>query len=554
MQRTKFFGLGGMREIGKAGFIIEHEDEIIMVDNGIKFTNSAEIGVQAIIADYSYLAKNQNKIYGLFITHGHEDHMGGVPYLLKQVNVKKIYAPNIAIAFIKDKLEKHKIKNEVEFIEITKDLIVKTKHFTIDTWTAQHSVPDAFGIRVNTPNGSIFYTGDFRFDYTPLGNMTDFTKLEQMGKENMTVLLSDSTNAFSQDHSPTEKNILKDLEKFTIEAKGKVIITTFASQLTRIQSLIEMASKNKRKVVALGRSMIKNIEFAKKLKYIKVDDSTFIDKKNISKYPDNELFVITTGSQGEEKAALSRMAAGKHSQIKLKKDDVVIFSSSPIPGNRIKIELLVNQLYKHGVDIKEHRIDGMLHVSGHAYKDEHIKIFNITKPKYFLPFHGSYRMSAVHGVTAAQTGIKKENIHIPKNGKVMYLENEKLIITNETEEVGPIYIDSNTISLTNGPIIKKREELGKNGFVNIVVVINKKNNNIVGRTRIISRGAIFTKTSKELLNEVQKMAHGTILHTIKNVENWTKQELKENLSKRIGAYFYKIRRRNPIILTSILDY
>lgn len=554
MQRTKFFGLGGMREIGKAGFIIEHEDEIVIVDNGIKFTNSAEIGVQAIIPDYSYLAKNQSKIYGLFITHGHEDHMGGVPYLLKQVNVKKIYAPNIAIAFIKDKLEKHKIQNEVEFIEITKDLIVETKHFKIDTWTAQHSVPDAFGIRINTPNGSIFYTGDFRFDYTPLGNMTDFTKLEQMGKENMTVLLSDSTNAFSQDHSPTEKNILKDLEKFTVGAKGKVIITTFASQLTRIQSLIEMASKHKRKVVALGRSMIKNIEFAKKLNYIKVDDSTFIDKKNISKYPDNELFVITTGSQGEEKAALSRMAAGKHAQIKLKKDDIVIFSSSPIPGNRIKIELLVNQLYKHGVDIKEHRIDGMLHVSGHAYKDEHIKIFNITKPKYFLPFHGSYRMSAVHGVTANQTGIKKENIHIPENGKVMYLENEKLIITKETEEVGPIYIDSNTISLTNGPIIKKREELGKNGFVNIVVVINKKNNSIVGRTRIISRGAIFTKTSKELLNEVQKMAHGTILHTIKNIKNWTKKELKENLSKRIGTYFYKIRRRNPIILTSILDY
>ncbi len=552
MQRTKFFGLGGMREIGKAGFIIEHEDEIVMVDNGIKFSNSIEIGVQAIIPDYSYLTKNQKKIKGLFITHGHEDHMGGIPYLLRQVDVKKIYAPNIAIAFIKDKLEKSKIENEVEFIEIKRELVVKTKHFTIDFWTAQHSVPDAFGVRVNTPNGSIFYTGDFRFDYTPLGNMTDFAKLEQMGKENMTVLLSDSTNAFSQDHSPTEKNILKDLEKFTLDAKGKVIITTFASQLTRIQSLIEMACKHNKKIVALGRSMIKNIEFARKLNYIKVDESKFIDKKNISRFPDKELFVITTGSQGEEKAALSRMAAGKHAQIKLKKDDVVIFSSSPIPGNRIKIELLVNQLYKHGVDIKEHRIDGMLHVSGHAYKDEHIKIFNITKPKYFLPFHGSYRMSAAHGVTAMQTGVKKENIYIPKNGRIMYLENEKLIVTNEKEEVGPIYIDSNTISLTNSQIIKKREELGKNGFVNIVAVIDKNNNNIVGRTRIISRGTIFTKTSKELLNEVQKMAHGTILHIIKNVKNWTKKDLKESVAKRIGTYFYKIRRRNPIILTSIL--
>jgi ribonuclease J len=380
-------------------------------------------------------------------------------------------------------------------------------------------VPDAFGIRIKTPNGSIFYTGDFRFDYTPLGNMTDFKKLKQMGNENMTILLSDSTNAFSQDHSPTEKDILKDLEKFTIEAKGKVIITTFASQLTRIQSLIEMASKNGRKVVILGRSMVKNIDSAKKIGYIKVENSTFIDKKEISKYPDNKLFILTTGSQGEERAGLVRMSNGKHAQIRLKKNDVVIFSSSPIPGNRIKIELLVNQLCKKGVDIKEHRIDGMLHVSGHAYKEEHIKIFNLTKPKYFLPFHGSYRMSAVHGVTAMQCGVKKENIFIPENGRVMYLDKEKLIITNEMIDVGPVYIDSNTISLTNGPIIKKRAELGENGFVNIVVVIDKKKKIIVGRTRIISRGAVFTKTSKEFLNEIQKMAHGTILHTIKNVEN-----------------------------------
>lgn len=552
MQRTKFFGLGGMQEIGKAGFIVEHEDEIVIIDNGIKFTNSMETGVQAIIPDYQYLSKNNDKIHGLFITHGHEDHMGGIPFLLKQVDIKKIYAPKIAIQFILGRLSEHKIKNMPEFIEITKDLVVKTKHFELDTWTAQHSVPDAFGIRISTPNGKIFYTGDYRFDYTPLGNLTDFDKLKKIGDENLTVLLSDSTNAFSQHHSPTEKNILKDIEKFTSETSGKVILATFASQLTRIQSLIEMAVKNGRKIALLGRSMIKNVEFARKLKYIDVPDNVFIDKKQISNVPDKELFVLTTGSQGEERAGLARMAFGKHAQIKLKKGDTIIFSSSPIPGNRMKIEQLVNQLYKTGVDIKEHRIDGLLHVSGHAYKDEHIKTFELTRPKFFVPFHGSYRMSAVHGVTATQTGVKKSNVFIPTIGNVMYLENEELITTNEMEEVGPIYIDSNNVSAGNVPVIKTREELGKNGFVNVVVTIDKKTNNIIGRTRIISRGAVFAKTNKELLDEIQRMSHGAILHTIKNEKNWNIPMLKEVIKNRVQPFFYKTRRRKPIIITSVL--
>lgn len=552
MSKTKFFGLGGMQEIGKAGFLLEHEDEIVIIDNGIKFTNSMETGVQAIIPDYQYLAKNQGKIQGLFITHGHEDHMGGIAYLLQQVKLEKIYAPKIAIQFIMNRLEEFKIKNMPEFIEITNDLDVKTKHFRIDSWTTQHSVPDAFGIRVKTPNGTVFYTGDYRFDYTPLGNMTDFDKLKQIGDEGLTVLLSDSTNAFSQHHSPTESNIHKDLTKFTKETKGKVIITTFASQLVRIQSLIKMAEEMKRKVIPMGRSMVNNIESARKLGYIDVADSTFIDKKDLGKYPDNEIMILTTGSQGEERAGLARMAMGKHAQVKLKKGDTVIFSSSPIPGNRMKIELLINQLYKTGVDIKEHRIDGMLHVSGHAYKDEHIKTFELARPKYFVPFHGSYRMSAVHGITAMQTGVKKENIHIPTNGNVMYLDKGELIITDEWEEVGPVYIDSNNASSSNGPVIKQRAELGENGFINVVVGIDKEKNNILGRTRIISRGAVYSKNSKELLDEVQRLAHGSILHTIKNNKDWTTSDIKESVRKRIEPFFYKTKRRNPVVVTSVL--
>ena len=554
MQTTKLFGLGGMQEIGKATIVVEHEDEIVIVDSGIKFTNSMETGVQAIIPDYSYLKENQDKIQGLFITHGHEDHMGGIPYLLKQVNIPVIYAPKIAIALIKGRLEEHGIKTKTEFVETTKELNVKTKHFEIDSWTAQHSVPDAFGIRVKTPNGSIFYTGDFRFDYTPLGNQTDFTKLKQIGDEGLTVFLSDSTNSFSQHHSPTEKDILIDIEKFTKESKGKVILTTFASQLTRIQTLIKMAERLNRKVLPLGRSMIKNIDFARQVGYIDVADSTFIDKRDVNKYPDNEIFVLTTGSQGEERAGLARMAMGKHAQIKLKHGDTVIFSSSPIPGNRVKVELLVNQLYKLGVDIKEHRVDGMLHVSGHAYKDEHIKIFELVRSKYFIPFHGSYRMSAVHGVTAVQSGTKAENVIILANGEAVELNNGVVTRSDKFVDPGPVYIDSNNPSKANGPVIRQRADLGENGFVNVTACVDKKNNNIIGRTRIISRGAMYAQTSKELMMEIQRLAHGAILSVVKNKKDWTKSDIKKEVAKRIEPYFYKVKRRNPLVVTSILDY
>ena len=553
MSRTKWFGLGGMQEIGKAGFLIEHEDEIVIIDNGVKFANSMDTGVQAIIPNYQYLIDNKEKIKGLFITHGHLDHMGAIAYLLQQVHIAKIYAPRIAILLIKNKCKEFKVGHDVEWIEIDRDLDIKTKFFQIDSWTTQHSVPDAYGIRVKTPNGSIFYTGDYRFDYTPLGNKTDFDKLKQMGDEGMTVLLSDSTNAFSQNHSPTDANLMKDIEKFSSQAKGKVILTTFGSQLVRIQAMVEMAQRLGRKVFLVGRSMIDNTAFAKELGYIDAPDDIFIDKRNVSKIADDKLLIITTGSQGEEMAGLNRMASGKHMQIKLKKGDLIIFSSSPIPGNRMKIELLINQLYKSGADIKENGIDGMLHVSGHAYKDEHIKTFELARPKYFVPFHGSYRMSAVHNVTAIQTGVKKENVHIPTFGEVMYLDKGELIISDEWVDVGPVYVDSNKVSTTNGPVIQKRKDLGENGFVNVSVMIDRSKSNIVGRTRILARGVLFSKTNQEFLNEVQRMAHGSILHIIKNNKNWKKADIKTLLEKRIVPYFNKMKRRRPIIVTSIIE-
>ena len=554
MKATKFFALGGMQEIGKTTMVVEYDQEIVIIDAGIKFTNSMETGAEGIIPDYSYLKANEDKIQGLFITHGHEDHIGGIPYLIQQVNIPKIYAPKLAIKYIQRRLKDKKVRVPVEFVEIEADKVFAFKDLSVDFWTSQHSIPDSYGIRVKTPNGNIFDTGDFRFDYTPIGNLTDFTKLEKMAKEGIDILISDSTNSMSPEWSPTEQKILVDIDRFIREAKGKVVFTTFASNLNRVKAVIDLAVKNKKKVVVFGRSMVNAIETGKAMKWIDVPDGVFVDKRHVGKLKDNEIVVLSTGSQGEEMAALSRMATDRHPQINLRRGDLVLFSSSPIPGNRLKIEQLINQLYKVGAEIKENRIDGILHTSGHAYKDEHMKIFEVTKPKYFVPYHGAYRQSAVHGYTSVEAGVKEENVFLIENGEVLLLEDHKLSRSDEKIDPGPIYIDGTIANTQTSAVINARKNLGENGFINIMTVIDKKKNEIVGRTRILTRGALYVRDSWDLINQVQKLAHGAILYTIKNKKDWTKEDVKKAVQARVEPFFYKVKRRRPVMVTSIIDF
>lgn len=516
MIATRFFALGGMQEIGKTTLVFEHDDEIIVVDAGIKFVSTAETGVEGLIPDYEYLTKNQHKIVALFITHGHEDHIGGIPYLLQFTSLHTIYAPLAAIELIQDRLKEFKITKKLTFKPITDAEVIRSKHFTIDFYTTQHSIPDSYGIRVKTINGTIVDTGDFRFDYTPIGNLTDFKRMEQIAKEGVDILISDSTNALSPQHSPTEQMIIANIESFLVSAEGKVVFTTFASNLNRVKIITDLAIKHNRKIFPVGRSMTKAISIWSRLKYLQIPPQMLVDKKDLGKHQDKELVIISTGSQGEENAALSKMSIGKHPQVTLKNKDIVIFSSSAIPGNKVKIELLINSLYKLGVEVKENRVDGLIHTSGHAYKDEHVKTFQIFKPKYFIPYHGAYRQSAVHGYTAVENGVNKNNVFVIANGEVVEMLNHTVRVTSEKIDYGPIYIDSNMAIKDNSEVIKMREWLGVNGFINVVVIINKLKNEIVGRTRIVSRGAIYVKKSNEIMNEVQRLAHGAILHTIKN--------------------------------------
>ncbi|VEU77995.1 ribonuclease J [Mycoplasmopsis columbinasalis] len=554
MTPTRLIPIGGVQEIGKSTLLVEHENHIFIIDAGIKFADIATTGIRGIIPDYQYLLERYQNIEGLFITHGHEDHIGGVVYLLKQVPLKKIFAPRIAIQYFKAKFDEHKIDTKkIEFIEIEKDSVFKFGNCTVDFWTAQHSIPDAFGIRITTPNGSLMCTGDFRFDYNPIGQyFTDFAKLDQMGKEGLDILLSDSTNAMHPMHSPSESDILIDIEKYMRQATKKTIVTAFASNLTRVKVIIELAAKLKKKVITFGRSMVQGVKIGRKLGYINVPNDVFVEKRDLPNVPSNKLVILTTGSQGEQLAALSRMSYGKHATVRIEKGDMVIFSSSPIPGNRIVIELLVNRLAKLGAIIKENGVDGYLHTSGHAYKHEHDKIFQLTRPKYFLPYHGEYRMCMVHGQSAVRNGVNPKNIIIPELGCVYHLENHKVYKTNEKINFGPIYIDGfNTLNL-NSSIVRERAKLGESGFVNVLIVIDRKNNDIPGRSTIISRGSFFVKNSLKIVNEAKRIAHGAALYYVKNTPNWSLSELKQLITERLENFFYKEKRRRPIIIPTIV--
>ncbi|TNK85367.1 ribonuclease J [Mycoplasmopsis pullorum] len=549
---TRIIPLGGVQEIGKSTLLIEHNDHIFIIDACNKFADTFTTGIKGIIPDYSYLNQPNKKVEALFITHGHEDHIGGVVYLVKQTRLNKIFAPRIAIQYLKAKFDEQKITKPIEFIEIDKkdSYYFANNEVRADFWTAQHSIPDAFGVRLTTPNGSLMCTGDFRFDYTPIGNYTDFARLDEIGKQGLTVLLSDSTNAMRPYHSPSESDILTDIKKHMENAKRKIIVTAFASNLTRVKVIIDLAVKMNKKILVFGRSMIQGIKIGRKLGYIDVPADVFADKKQLGSIRENDLVILTTGSQGEQLAALSRMSYGKHPTIKIAKGDMIIFSSSPIPGNRMVIELLVNRLYKLGAIIKENGVDGYLHTSGHAYRHEHDKIFKLTKPKYFLPYHGEYRMSIVHGQSAIENGVDPKNVIVPQNGYVYLMRNNEIIPTKEKINFGPVFIDGKSILNTTAALIKERNRLAQSGFVSVVVTINKKNNS-VGKIQLLSRGCFFVKNSQELIEESKRIAHGAVLHYIKNTPNWSVPQIKKFLIERLSALYHKERRRDPIIIPII---
>ncbi|AJR12440.1 hydrolase [Mesomycoplasma dispar] len=548
---TRFFGLGGMQEIGKSTLVIEDDHDIVIIDAGIKFANIFLTGIKGMVPNYQYLQKKQEKIRGLFITHGHEDHIGGIVYLVQEVNIKKIFAPKIAIEYLKAKFDDQKINPKVTFVEINKMDSYRFESLTVDFWTAQHSIPDAFGIRVSSKHGSIMCTGDFRFDYTPIGNYTDFERLKEIGNQRLTALFSDSTNAMRPNHSPSERDILADIEMHMRSATRKIIITAFASNLTRIKALIEIGVKLGKKILVFGRSMVNGINIGRRSGYINVSDDVFLGK-NLNGVEENQMLILTTGSQGEQLAALDRMSNKKHPKISIEPRDMIIFSSSPIPGNKIKIEHLINRLYKLSAIIKENGPDGYLHTSGHAYKAEHEKIFQLTKPKYFFPYHGEYRMSVAHSQTAIESGVDPKNVIIAENGQVFKMVDQEIYKTREKIPCEPIYIDGETISRDNSRIINERQEMRENGFVFVLIPFHKEKNLLTGRISIITKGTFSVRTGSQIIAEIRRLCFTSVKFFTEKNQKWSPPQIKQLIKNRLNAYFHRTKRWKPVILTKIL--
>ena len=547
--KTRFVILGGLGEIGKNMYAIEHQEEIILIDAGISFASLTMLGIDYTIPDYTYLKENESKIKALFITHGHEDHIGAIPILLQSVDIKNIYAPNQACELIKMKLIDKNIRFDNLFAYNSDD-IIKFKHFEVDFFRTTHSVPDSHGIRIKTPNGVIVTTGDFKFDLTPIGPVADLHKIARIGEEGVDLLISDSTNALNPGMSNSESSVEEALSDiFDTETNSRIIIATFASNIYRLKHIVESCYKHHRKICIFGRSMETNIDISIKGGYINHKE-LFISAEEANQLKPKEVCILCTGSQGEPLAALSRIADLEHKHIKLRPDDVVIFSSSPIPGNALSISRTINKLYLQGVKVYTNTTNFNIHTSGHANQEELKLMIRLLMPKYMLPFHGEYRMLKKHGDLATMCGIPKENVFILDNGDSLILDKNK-IYQGDKVKMDDIYIDGNSTSEVATQVLRDRKIMASDGILVIVLNIDIRNKKLINKPSIVTRGFIQVNENEELIKMIEFKTSILTTEKLKEQTNFT--DLKSYIQTNISSYIIELTGRKPIILPIILD-
>ncbi len=545
---TKVFALGGLGEVGKNMYCIMTDNEIIITDVGITFPSNELPGIDYIIPDFTFLKKNENKIKALFITHGHEDHIGGIPYLLQTVNIPAIYAPNQAVSLIKNKLDDRDIhyNNLYVYTEKTK---VKFKTMSVEFFRTTHSIPDSHGIAITTPNGTIVTTGDFKFDLTPIGPMSNLQKMAAIGAKGVTLLLSDSTNALNEGFSISESQVDEALSEIFTEHKGRIIIATFASNIYRLKHIVDTCKRNNRKIAIFGRSMETNIEISLNEGYIKHKE-IFVTPEEANSLEPNKVCLLCTGSQGEPLAALSRIANGNHRQIKLQPDDLVVFSSSAIPGNSLSISKIINKLYLQGVKVCTNTSLSDVHTSGHGNQEELKLMLRLFNPKYFMPFHGEYRMLKKHADLAIECGIPKENTFILKNGDVLSIHKGNIKVV-EPVVAGDVYIDGNRIGEVGSAVMKDRKLMSSDGIVVVIANIDTKNNKLLGSVNITSRGFVLIQDNIDFIKELEIISDKAINSKIVKHVNYN--EIKSEIVNQLSDYIYEKTGRNPIILPVIMD-
>lgn len=542
--------LGGVGEIGKNMTAYVYGNDIIVIDAGLKFPEEEMLGIDIVIPDITYLMENKARVRGVFLTHGHEDHIGGLPYFLKSLNIP-VYGTRLTLGLVEAKLREHGLLETTKLNVITNQSVIQMGDFTVSVFYNNHSIPDTVGFAIDTPEGVVVHTGDFKFDFTPVdGRQADFYKLAELGERGVIAMLSDSTNAERPGYTMSERVVGQTINDCFATAERRIIIATFASNLHRIQQIIDAAEKYGRKLAVVGRSMVNNITIAHDLGYLRINPETMVDPDEVNKLPADKVAVLSTGSQGEPMSALTRMARATHRKVEVMPGDTVIIASSPIPGNEKFVSRTIDQLFRIGANVIYQSVSGV-HVSGHASQEELKMMLNLIRPQYFIPVHGEYRMQKRHSDLAIQTGVDPDNIFIVDIGDSIELQGGKARLGPKFT-AGNVLIDGLGVGDVGNIVLRDRKLLSQDGILVVVVTLSKQDGTILSGPDIISRGFVYVRESEELLDEANKIVMQTLAKLVSdNVNEWS--SLKNGVRDALGRYLYEQTRRRPMILPIIME-